>query len=163
MAHNYAADSTFQDVMARLAGTDAPFSAVWPTLKGAILSGRALTAAEYRPLNALIREAHATRIARNEALNAPRMHSTVGEVANSVGAPEDTSSPTEGTTSSVSGTAISESHLDKVQEDAKAAAATATPDKPTAATAAATPDKPTAADASDDQKNEATETSSKEG
>ena len=89
MPHNYAADSTFQDVMARLAGTDAPFSAVWPTLKGAILSGRALTAAEYRPLNALISEAHATRIARNEALNAPHLHSTIGDVAHSVGAPDD--------------------------------------------------------------------------
>ncbi|BAK83985.1 hypothetical protein [Komagataeibacter medellinensis] len=114
MAHNYAADSTFQDVMARLAGTDAPFSAVWPTLKGAILSGRALTAAEYRPLNALISEAHATRIARNEALNSPHMHSTVGEVANSVGATDEPAqtSPTD----------IPASHIEKVNEEITKAA-----------------------------------------
>ncbi|AHI24172.1 hypothetical protein H845_208 [Komagataeibacter xylinus E25] len=108
MSHNYAADSTFQDVMARLAGTDAPFSAVWPTIKGAILSGRAMTVAEYRPLNALISEAHAARIARNEALNAPHMHSTVGEVAHSVGVTDE---PTQ-----TSPTIIPESHIEKVNE-----------------------------------------------
>lgn len=151
MSHNYASDSTFQDVMTRLAGTDAPFSAVWPTLRGAILSGRALTVAEYRPLNALISEAHATRIARNEALNNPHMHSIVGDVAHSIGAPESTSGPIEGTAPSANETAIPESHLDKVQEEIKTAAA------------ATTPNKPTASDAPDDQKNEATETPPKEG
>lgn len=118
MAHNFASDSTFQDVMARLAGTSAPFSAVWPTLKGAILSGRALTAAEYRPLNALISEAHATRIARNEALNAPGMHSTVGDVANSVGVTDEA----EPAVTPTSPTAIPASHVDTIQKTVGATA-----------------------------------------
>lgn len=113
MSHNYAADSTFQDVMARLAGTDAPFSAVWPTIKGAILSGRAMTVAEYRPLNALISEAHATRIARNEALNAPHMHSTVGEVAHSVGAPDETDPAASAPTPTI----LPANHIEKVQTE----------------------------------------------
>ena len=118
MAHNYASDSTFQDVMARLAGTDAPFSAVWPTLKGPILSGRALTVAEYRPLNALISEAHASRIARNEALNEPHVHSTKGDVANSVGVTDEA----EPAITPTSPTAIPASHVDTIQKAVGAAA-----------------------------------------
>ncbi|MCE2576007.1 hypothetical protein [Komagataeibacter sp. FNDCR2] len=126
MSHNYAADSTFQDVMARLAGTDAPFSSVWPTIRGAILSGRALTMAEYRPLNVLIGEAHAARIARNEALNAPRMHSTVGDVAHSVGATDDQKL----TSSTTVATVIPASFVEKVQENLKAPAEATVESKP---------------------------------
>ncbi|WP_206065109.1 hypothetical protein [Komagataeibacter xylinus] len=117
MPHNYAADSTFQDVMARLAGTGATFAQVWPVLRPAILSGRAPTVDEYRPLNALIHEAHAKRIARNEALNAPHMHSKVGDVANSVGVEEEDEKPADAEAAPVQPTQITADHVEKTQRE----------------------------------------------
>lgn len=151
MSHNYAADSTFQDVMSRLAGTNAPFSAVWPTIKGAILSGRAMTVAEYRPLNALISEAHATRIARNEALNAPHFHSTVGEVAHSIGVPDEPESAPVSATATV----FPAESAEKVQKEAINAASGSGDLKAPQENASTSPDEPeskTAASEADEKK-----------